>query len=128
MINEDGFQINLIIRRMKCQSCGRIHHELPDCIVPYKRYSIQLIVSAVSDKGEATEIFPGETSSIARLRAWFRLFQNYVSRIKEHYLLLFKFNVHSVKLNTVGGLKIIVRLLANTNLWPQTRYAMIVHT
>lgn len=128
MIISDGSKINLIIRRMKCPHCGRIHHELPDCIVPYKRYSVSLIVAVVKGSDEATDIFPGETSTTARLRSWFRLFQNYVNRMRNHYLLLFNVDVHSLKLKTVGGMKRIVRILANTNFWPQTRFAMIVHT
>ncbi|WP_307545897.1 DUF6431 domain-containing protein [Paenibacillus sp. V4I5] len=28
----------LVIRRLHCSQCLKIHHELPDCIVPYKRY------------------------------------------------------------------------------------------
>ncbi len=31
----DGETIILIIRRLRCRNCRRIHHELPDILVPY---------------------------------------------------------------------------------------------
>ena len=128
LIDEDGSEIKLIIRRMKCQGCGRIHHELPDCIVPYKRCCTELIALAVSDHAVDADTFPGENSTLVRLRVWFKLLREYVSRVREHYLLLFKIDLFSIKLNTVGGLKRIVRILANSNLWPQTRLALTVQT
>ncbi len=27
-----------MIRRLRCEKCGRIHHELPDMLVPYKQH------------------------------------------------------------------------------------------
>lgn len=126
MIAEEGSKIILIIRRMKCPHCGRIHHELPDCIVPYKRCCVELIAKAVSNDPEDMETFIGETSTLIRLQVWFKLFREYVSRVREHYLLLFRINIDSLKLNTSGGLKKIVRILVNSNLWPQTRLAMTV--
>ncbi|MEW5785724.1 MAG: DUF6431 domain-containing protein, partial [Bacillota bacterium] len=38
-INEAGEREILIIRRLRCKNCKRVHHELPDIIVPYKRYN-----------------------------------------------------------------------------------------
>ena len=113
---------------MKCQSCGRIHHELPDCIDPYKRCCTELVALAESDHAVDADTFPGENSTLVRLRVWFKLLREYVSRVREHYLLLFKTDLFSIKLNTAGGLKRIVRILANSNLWPQTRLALTVQT
>lgn len=111
---------------MKCQSCLKIHHELPDLIVPYKRYCAEIIVKTISDSSDGIDTFPGETSTLIRLRVWFKLLREYISRVREHYLLLFKIDLYSINLNTSGGLKIIVRILVNLNLWPQTRLALIV--
>lgn len=79
MIDEDGSGIKLIIRRMKCQGCGRLHHELPDCIVPYKRCCTELIALTVSDNDVDADTFPGEISTLVRLRVWFKLLREYVS-------------------------------------------------
>ena len=101
---------------MQCCSCKRIHHELPDCIIPYKHCCTELVAKAVSEDTNEAGTFVGETSTLIRLRVWFKLFREYVSRVRDHYLLLYKINISELNLNTVGGLKSIVRLLANTNL------------
>ena len=44
----DGSQKKLIIRRMRCDSCERIHHELPDILVPFKRYGSETIESVLT--------------------------------------------------------------------------------
>ena len=31
------------IRRLKCVKCGAIHRELPDYILPYKQYEVEVI-------------------------------------------------------------------------------------
>jgi hypothetical protein len=75
-----------------------------------------MIAMAVSDVPEDSGTFTGETSTLLRLRVWFKLFQSYVSRIRDHYLLLYKIDIFTIKLNTSGGLKRIVRILTNSNL------------
>ena len=116
-----------MIRRMKCKKCGRIHHELPDCLVPYKRFCVEMIAEAVtSEISDST--FPGETSTLIRLRVWFKLVLDYVSRLREHFLLLYKTDISAINAGTTGGLKRIVRILSGSNLWPQTRLALTVQT
>lgn len=36
-----------LICRLKCSSCGRLHRELPDCLVPYKHYASEVISSVL---------------------------------------------------------------------------------
>ena len=38
-----GNKITLIIRRLRCQSCRKIHHELPDRVIPYKRHCAETV-------------------------------------------------------------------------------------
>lgn len=112
---------------MKCKKCGRIHHELPDCLVPYKRFGTEAIAEAVtSEISDST--FSGETSTLIRLRVWFKLFLDYVSRLCESFLLLYKTDISYIDMKTTSGLKRIVRILCNSNLWPQTRLALTVQT
>ncbi|WP_267459278.1 DUF6431 domain-containing protein [Brevibacillus composti] len=40
--SESGEVRLLVIRRLRCSQCQKIHHELPDCVVPYKRYDYGL--------------------------------------------------------------------------------------
>lgn len=36
------------IRRLECKPCGKLHRELPDCLVPYKQYAAE-VISGVLD-------------------------------------------------------------------------------
>ena len=45
ILNNEKCEFNL--RRLKCVNCKKIHIELPDIIIPYKRYSKEMIKSAV---------------------------------------------------------------------------------
>ena len=56
MYREDGSTATLIIRRLRCRKCGRIHHELPDSIVPYKRYDADAIETKLTDKYSAEDV------------------------------------------------------------------------
>ena len=40
-----------IINRMKCtnEKCGKLHNELPDCMVPYKHYDAELIEDVIDE-------------------------------------------------------------------------------
>ncbi len=127
LIDSSGSKVLLTIRRMKCEKCGRIHHELPDCLVPYKRFGAEAISEAVTSH-ISDSTFSGETSTLIRLRVWFKLFLDYVSRLREHFLLQYKTDISAIDLKTTGGLKRIVRTLCHSNLWPQTRLALTVQT
>lgn len=56
----DGDSRTLLIRRLRCGDCGRVHHELPDIVVPYKRYDSETIEEILSPKDNSPS-FPGET-------------------------------------------------------------------
>ena len=45
---EGGMKQRFLIRRLKCSNCGRLHRELPDCLVPYKHYASE-VISGVLD-------------------------------------------------------------------------------
>ncbi|MDI6879905.1 MAG: DUF6431 domain-containing protein [Desulfitobacteriaceae bacterium] len=60
----------LIIRRLRCTHCHRIHHELPDCLVPYKRYDCASIEQTVTETAKATDIAADE-ATLYRLNIWF---------------------------------------------------------
>lgn len=124
---------NLIIRRLFCNSCSRIHHELPGIIVPYKRYSAEVIEEILSEK-EETESYPCETSTAHRIRIWFSLLRDYLRRVIEALKLLYKQDAVLLavlkKMSPLepshlpsGWLKILVRITVNSGRWIQTRSA-----
>ena len=45
---EGGDRQRFLIRRLKCSNCGKLHRELPDCLVPYKHYASE-VISGVLD-------------------------------------------------------------------------------
>jgi hypothetical protein len=65
--NEEEKQ-KLVIRRMYCEACKNIHHELPDCIVPYKRYCAEVIENIVNSQTAKEALCPGQT--LRRIRGW----------------------------------------------------------
>lgn len=67
LIDTEGEKITLMIRRLRCGKCGRLHHELPDVVVPYKRHSAESIEAIISG-GEVAE----EKRTAQRITAWWR--------------------------------------------------------
>jgi hypothetical protein len=72
-----GGSDQLLIRRLKCSHCKRLHTELPDVLAPYKHYTTEVIedvVDAVIDSDDLeTEAYPCE-ATMHRWNAW--LFYN----------------------------------------------------
>ena len=67
--NSAGDAIDLIIRRLRCHDCRKIHHELPDILVPYKRHASESIEAAVT--GDDYLCVAADESTIRRWRRWF---------------------------------------------------------
>lgn len=59
----------VVIRRLRCCHCDRVHHELPDILVPYKRYASEAIEPVVAND-PALSVAVDE-STITRWRQWF---------------------------------------------------------
>lgn len=57
------------LRRLRCQTCGKLHLELPDFLLPYKRYEAKVIVAVIH--GEAAQA-PNETRTIQKIRSWYK--------------------------------------------------------
>ena len=116
---------------MRCDECRKIHHELPDIMVPRKRYEAQVIEEAISKQDSAA---PCEESTLRRWKRWFALLLEYFKRILE---MMKCFDAQSKKFQerleeilftdpqslTAGWLKDLVRIGVNNNRWPQTRTA-----
>lgn len=68
-INELGEKKILSIRRLRCACCKKIHHELPDLLVPYKRYGSKSIEEVISGSKELS--VAADESTITRWKQWF---------------------------------------------------------
>jgi hypothetical protein len=100
----------LKIRRLKCKRCKKIHHELPDIIVPYKHHSAETIEIIINGSDES---FYCEESTINRIKAWWLTIKLYIESVKAS--LKFKYSVTFSGERKLLG---IVRALVNTHLWP----------
>ena len=128
-----GKKIILVIRRLRCRSCRRIHHELPDSIVPYKRYSSESI-EAILDGMEDT--VSCEESTIYHIRKWFSDFSGYLAgsldaiavRLGLKTVVGHKSPMSRIKTyvgDESGWLARVVRPLVNSNMWVHTRSAVL---
>ena len=135
-INSAGDTVVLIIRRLRCCDCGRIHHELPDILVPYKRHGSEGIEMAVT--GDSVLCVAADESTLGRWRSWFDARADYllgcltsiairygrgsvagISRLPKSALQ----GIWHYVGDAPGWLARVVRSVANSNLWLHTRSA-----
>lgn len=134
----EGGKHILLIRRLQCTCCERIHHELPDCLVPYKRYESRAL-ETVLHPCETHTVVCAENSTLYRWHMWFQGLLSYwiecLSAITHRLKLedaeeiippsssslrgLFNFVGESL-----GWLGRIVRPLVHSCFWQQTRSAL----
>ena len=109
LIISDDEKQTLVIKRLYCQDCKRIHHELPDCIVPYKRYSADVIENIISDQGVAA---PCPADTVRRILRWWAVVIAYFLHILQ--TLETKLGVSFGK---PPAFREIVRAVANSHNW-----------
>ena len=111
-----GEKETLVIRRLRCKACNKIHHELPDMIMPYKRHCAETIENIIRE--DDTDICCDFVTEY-RIKAWWATFSQYFESVKVSLQLKYR-----AVLSTNLTPREIVRAIANTNLWVHTRTAM----
>lgn len=125
----DGSLIRLVIRRMKCISCGHVHHELPDLIIPYKRYESEVVAKIIAPAAKNLEDYPCEQSTAKRLKSWFSQLLIYLMKIGykdiETDVTFGSFWCSDFHLycSSNNWLKDFIRWIVNSGWWQQTRVA-----
>lgn len=67
----DGEKQRLLINRLRCRHCQRLHNELPDCLLPYKHYTAELIEGVLDDTFDVdSDTYPTDMT-ILRWLKWF---------------------------------------------------------
>lgn len=137
-INDLGDIVVLVIRRLRCSHCNRLHHELPDILVPYKRHGSASIEAVITGKAPLT--VTADDATIRRWRNWFMELTDYFLGCLESIAVRYgkkpveeAFRHPSLTLRRIrhhvgdapGWLARIVRPLANANLWVHTRSAFL---
>jgi hypothetical protein len=130
-VNAFGDRCAVSIRRLRCKGCGKIHHELPDFLVPYKRHCAETVEKIV--EGNIGDVCC-EGSTIKRIGRWFEARAGYFFGCLESIALRSGIAVAveaGPKLMRIkasfggrsGWLGSLVRMTVNANLWPHTRSA-----
>lgn len=137
--SESGECQLFIVRRLRCTQCRKIHHELPDCVVPYKRYESASIELAVSEPTSSSTV-AADDATLRRWKTWFqeqstywlgalrsiaiRFHQDPVERLSVPSQSAHRRIGHYVG-EAPGWLTRIVRPIVNSNLWLHTRSAFL---
>lgn len=135
-----GEKAKLVIRRLYCEACSKIHHELPDLLVPYKRYDAESIEGALSVPPR-TDVATDE-STLLRWKCWFLAWVVYaagclqaianrtglpvISTSAEPQSALHVFG--RLVGDAAGWLKRAVRPLVNSNLWVTDPFCLSVRS
>lgn len=135
----DGELRRLVIRRLRCAGCRKIHHELPDLLVPYKRYESNSMEQVLTEP-EASVSVCAETSTLRRWKSWFRVltvyfmlalqalsarFPGVASRLREPSFPSPIVSTETFRHEGPGWLARLVRPIANAQLWVHTRFAYL---
>jgi hypothetical protein len=115
VIMADGDEKILILRRLRCSQCRKIHHELPDILIPYKRHCAETIDTIIDGKLESVYV---DESALRRIKLWWdRLllcFQSIPASLETKYGIRYSGEIKPAK---------VARTLANAHLWIHTRSA-----
>ncbi len=130
IFHQDGTTDRLMIRRLQCTECCRISHELPDMVIPYKRYEADIISEALNETADPESgCCPAELSTIQRWKLWFFLLSEYLEATVRALMELMQVKafirlpLYPLSKQADGWLKILVRNLVNSGRWRQTRFA-----
>lgn len=139
VISESGEVLLLVIRRLRCSQCRKIHHELPECIIPYKRYESASVEQVVSSPSPSSTV-AADDATLRRWKIWFQNHTTYLLGALRSIAIRFHQDPaeeSSVTSQTAhhpfgryvgdapGWLARIVRPVANSNLWLHTRSAFL---
>lgn len=74
----DGTRKVYRLRRLRCRKCSSLHAELPDFMVPFKRYSTQAIQSVAEGKKVGA---PFEERTRQKVMSWYRKAMRYLEGV-----------------------------------------------
>ena len=140
--NKDGRPAVLSLRRLRCQQCRKIHHELPDVLIPYLRSESQVVEAVIDEasiEGHPAEkaLSALELTGLNRWKQWyFKRLHHFVGALESivfRYKLTCESDGHLESKSSLsrwvgsgsGWLARTVRVIANANLWPHTRMVLM---
>ncbi len=133
-IEDTGEKKVLMIRRLRCEPCKRVHHELPDKVVPYKRHCSKSIEAVVS--GDIDLDVYADGSTIRLWQQWFCSLTNHFAGCLKSIAIRYMGDTAEGKSDLPGSplqriwqhvgdapgwLARVVRSVVNANFWVHTR-------
>ena len=64
-----GDKKRLLIRRLKCK-CGRLHHEIPDFLVPHKHYTNEVLENVLDDVSTPADLSSEDYPCEITMKRW----------------------------------------------------------
>jgi hypothetical protein len=123
---------NFLLRRLRCEECGKLHTEIPDIIQPYKHYDSETIQSVI-DGTDSAQGCAADDSTIRRWKTSFaeaetdiqqRLLSVYARTTDGHApLLAASQTLPGIKAENERWLVFVMRLLINNGYKLCTRFA-----
>ena len=78
-INTAGEKEHYQLRVLQCRNCNKTHRELPEPLVPYKRYDGETIIKAANEPDKA----PCDFRSVDLILKWLTWFIDYAAHIQQ---------------------------------------------
>lgn len=116
-IDTDGNTKALLIRRLRCASCGKIHHELPDILVPYKRHCAETIEQIIDKKLDSGNC---DANLVYRILLWWRSMSVHFEGVMASLRAKF-----GIVISATPSPRDLVCAAANAHLWKSTRSAYL---
>lgn len=110
----------LRLRVLECEACGHTHRELPEELVPYKRYSAE----AICQIREQPEICAAEPTVRQRILLWLSWFFCYARNVACAQRLQGLDSSEPSGVSLCRRLMYFVRLVVNAGFWEQHRSVM----
>jgi hypothetical protein len=132
-----GEKVSYVIRRLRCTSCQRIHHELPDLFIPYKHYEVSCLEEVLT-QGKMSDVAADE-STLYRWSVWFAQIWLYWVGCLQSIATRFGLAVEGLSVSSPsalqqigryvgddrGWLKRLVRPIVHAHLWVHTQFAFL---
>jgi len=117
---EGGKSDTYLIRRLKCKHCDKLHRELPDCMVPYKHYSAEVISGVLDEVVTSDDIdsedYPCEMT-ICRWQQWLEMNQIWIdSYLKSIGYQMLNFSEELLK----SDISLLNKLKSSSEKWLET--------
>lgn len=71
---EGGGVEHLLVRRLRCSKCRKLHVELPDCLVPHKHYDAEVISGVIEGIVTPDDLDSEDHPCAMTMRRWIRWF------------------------------------------------------